>query len=172
MSRNGIAAHTKRYYARLSLDKYMEVNRALDTMANKIAPLGKTNAIYVGASNPPPNCPIKIKKHVRAPGPRRFINACKKRKNVYIMKVDEWMTSQTCAKCFGRFDPRTKRHRFKVCKNCRRNQEMMMPSSITTNKGRHLLMREQAEARRLIQQNPVSKKKTIIRFDSFRFVFA
>lgn len=35
-----------------------------------------------------------------------------------VLFIDEYMTSQTCAKCFSRFDPRTKRQRFKVCKEC------------------------------------------------------
>lgn len=52
------------------------------------------------------------------------------------------MTSQTCARCSGRFDIRTKRHRFKVCRNCIQNPDMMLPRSWTAKKGRHLLRHE------------------------------
>lgn len=153
MAPMGIPAHTKRYYARLAFDKHIEVNRTLDFLANDIAPLGKSAAIYAGAAgDPPPNCPFKIKKHVRAPGTRRLLNSLKKRKNIHVMRVDEYMTSQTCAKCGTRFDQRTRKHRFKVCRECYANPEMMLPSRITTHKGRHLL---RTEKERLTQQNEV-----------------
>lgn len=151
MSRNGIAAHTKRYYARLSFDKYIEVNRTLDQLANQIAPPGRSAAIYAGAAGDvPPNSPFKIKKHVRAPGTRRLINSLKKRDNIFVMRVNEHMTSQTCARCFRRFDQRTKKHRFKVCRNCVANPEMILPSSITTKKGRHLRRHEKSRVSEIV----------------------
>lgn len=159
MAPMGIPAHTKRYYARLAFDKYMEVNRTLDLLANDIAPVGKSAAIYAGAAgDPPPNCPFKIKKHVRAPGTRRLLNSLKKRENIYVMRVDEYMTSQTCAKCGTRFDQRTRKHRFKVCRECYANPEMMLPSRITTHKGRHLL---RTEKKRLTQQNEVNRMNIV-----------
>lgn len=150
MAPNGIPAHTKRYYARLSLGKHIEVNRTLDEVANYIAPPGRSAAIYAGAAGDvPPNSPFKIKKNIRAPGTRRLLNCFKKRNNIYVMRVDEYMTSQTCARCTTRFDRRTKSHRFKVCRNCVPNPQMWLPSSITTRKGRYLLRHEKRQVSKM-----------------------
>lgn len=105
-------------------------------------PKDACNVVLMGASDFAANSPIKIKKFVRAPGPRRFLNACKKREMTFIMKVPEHNTSRTCARCYRHFDPRTHRHRFKVCRNCIPHPEMLMPRSVTSKKGRHLLMHE------------------------------
>lgn len=72
MSRNGIAAYTKRYYARLKFGKYIDVNRILDEMAMRIVPNGKRALIYLGAADFAPDSPIKIKTFVRAPAARRL----------------------------------------------------------------------------------------------------
>lgn len=132
MSGNGVAAYTKRYYARLKFSKYIDVNSAMDKMAMKIAPKGKRCVVYLGAADVAADSPIKIKKHVRAPGGRRLLKSLQKRDNVTILKVDEYYTSQTCAKCFGRFDVATKSHHFKVCRNCRYSDRMLVPTTITT----------------------------------------
>lgn len=72
---------------------------------------------------------------------------------IFVMKVPEEFTSQTCARCGGRFEIGPKRRRFKVCRNCILNEEMMMQRSITSKKDRYLLMLDKARARRLVQHN-------------------
>lgn len=104
----------------------------MDKLAMKIAPSGKHCVIYMGAADIAPDSPIKIKKFVRAPGTRRLLKSFKKRDNTTILKVKEDYTSQTCAKCFGRFDRRTKAHKFKVCRNCTYSEHMLMPTTIST----------------------------------------
>lgn len=137
MTKNGIAAYTKRYYARLCFGKYIDVNRILDEMAMQIVPSGKQALIYLGAADFAPDSPINIKKFVRAPSARRLMNSVKKRKCARILKIDEYMTSQTCAKCLGRFDRATRSHHFKVCK-CIYNPEMLLPTSYQTQSRRRL----------------------------------
>lgn len=113
----GMQVYTQRKFIRLRFDKYIEENRASDRIA---AFLTRTLAslIFIGAANMAPNSPIGIKKRLRCPGVRKLINSFRKMGNCCIKMVDEWKTSQTCAKCFKPFDRRTKKDRYKVCKQC------------------------------------------------------
>lgn len=139
MAVNGIPAYTKKYYARLRFGKYIDVNRILDEMAMKIVPNGRRALIYLGAADIAPDSPISIPKFVRAPGARRLMNSVRKRPGcARILKVDEYMTSQTCAKCFARFDRRTRSHHFKVCRNCVYSPEMLLTTSYQTQSRRAL----------------------------------
>lgn len=56
--------------------------------------------------------------------------------NCVILPVDEYFTSQTCAKCFGRFPRHTRSRRFKVCLNCLPMIQAMLPSVIIAKRGK------------------------------------
>lgn len=135
MLNDGINAYSTAKYTRLSLDKHIESYRAIDQIAGKLANY-QPALVFIGNGQTPPNCPIKIKKNVRCPGTRKLSNAFKKRGNCVVMPVDEYFTSQTCAKCYGRFDPQTKKDKFKVCQDCKPVQSAMLPSRIVTQLGR------------------------------------
>lgn len=134
----GIAAYTTRKYTRLSLDKHIESNRAIDVIANKLTK-SKRALIFLGNADTPPNSPIKIKKNVRCPGTRKLINAFKKTGKCVVLPVDEYFTSQTCAKCFGRFDRRTRKDKIKVCQDCHPTADAWLPSKIVTQLGKRNL---------------------------------
>lgn len=128
----GIEAYTIRPYARLRLDKHIEWHRAIDKKAGKLVN-HKASIIYIGSGgSTPANSPIKIKKHVRCPGTRKLVFAFKKRGNCIIRMVDEYMTSQHCARCFKRFPQNTRSHRFKKCEQCKPNVYVRLPAKIVT----------------------------------------
>lgn len=135
---NGINTYTTRTYARLNLDKYIEWHRAIDLIAGRLVN-HKPAIIYFGCGRIPPNSPISIQKHVRCPGNRKLIGAFKKRNNCVVKMVNENFTSQTCGRCFKRFDPHTKRFRFKTCTNCEPQQSVMLPPVIVTNVSKRAL---------------------------------
>lgn len=141
---DGIDTYTARNYARLRLDKHIQWHRAIDKLAGNLVH-HKPAIIYIGASgSTPANSPIKIRKHVRCPGTRKLIGAFRKRGNCVIRLVDEWMTSQHCARCFKRFDPRTKSHRFKKCENCVPNAIIRLPEAIVTIVSKRILQMKRA----------------------------
>lgn len=109
--------YTKRKFIRLSLDKHIEETRASDRIAAFLT-RKMPSLIFFGAAESAPNSPIGIKKQLRCPGVRKLLNSFKKLNNCIVRMVDEYNTSQTCAKCFRRFDRRTKRDRYKVCQQC------------------------------------------------------
>jgi len=158
MFKDGINTYTTQQYTKLALDKYIESNRALDRIAGKLVNY-EPALIFLGNGETPPNSPIKIKKNVRCPGSRKLLNAFKKRGDCTVLPVDEYFTSQTCAKCFGRFDPRTKNHKFKVCQDCRPDRGAMLPSRIVTELGRRELQAyrkmDRAEFEQRIQNDEI-----------------
>lgn len=133
----GVAIYSSEKYTGLRFNKYIHSVRASDEKAGEL--VGYQSAIvFFGSSETPANCPIKIKKHVRAPGGRELLNSFKKRRNVVVVPVNEDFTSQTCARCFGRFDKRTRSHRFKVCQYCRPNRHAMLPPIVVAMKSKRL----------------------------------
>lgn len=149
-----IATYTTEKYTNLRFNKYIHSVRASDQKAGELVNY-QPAIVFFGAADPPANSPIKIKKHVRVPGSRKLINSFKKRGNVVVIPVNENFSSQTCARCYGRFNRRYKSHRFKVCQNCRPCHEAMLPPMIVTLKGKrrqrddrlqHFLMEQEAEA--------------------------
>lgn len=135
MFKRGVRVYTTAKYTRLNLDLYIESNRTSDKVASKLTN-NEPSLIYFGAAETPPNSPISIKKHIRCPGSRKLIRSFKKQRGCVVLPVNEDYTSQTCAKCFGRFNPSTKGDRFKVCQNCRPCHEVRLPSVIVTKKGK------------------------------------
>lgn len=129
MMERGIAVYTTDKYTRLDFDKYARSNSVCDNIAMMITN-GKPTLMHFGAAEISPSSPIGIKKGLRCPGTRKMIRSYRKCPGCMVNMVDEYYTSQTCAKCFGRFDPRTKRHRFKVCLDCRPSVDAMLPSMI------------------------------------------
>lgn len=109
--------YTQRKFIRLRLDKHIEETRASDKIAAFLT-RKLPSLICLGAAEMAPNSPIGIKKRLRCPGTRKLIRSFKKLGNCVIVMVDEWLTSQTCAKCFKPFDRRTRRDRYKVCRGC------------------------------------------------------
>lgn len=107
----------QRKFVKLSLDKYIEENRASDRIALRLTENRPTIA-FIGSATMAANSPIGIKRRLRCPGTRRLVRSFKKLGNVIVRFVDEWKTSQTCAKCFWPFDRQTKRDRYKVCPVC------------------------------------------------------
>lgn len=136
---DGIQTYTTRSYARMQLDKHIEWHRAIDLLAGRLVN-HKSAIIYIGSGgSTQANSIIRIKKYVRCPGTRKLIEAFKKRGNCVIRMVDEYLTSQTCANCFGRFDRRTKPYRFKLCADCRPHPSIFHPNRIVTNVSKRLL---------------------------------
>lgn len=135
---NGIDTYTTRNYARLHLDKHIEWHRAIDKLAGSLVN-HKPAIIFIGAGGNSPNSPISIRKHVRCPGTRKLIEAFEKRSNCIVLMVDEFNTSQHCAKCFNKFDRRTKAFRFKQCSNCQPNHILQLPTRIITNVSKRIL---------------------------------
>lgn len=147
MLKDGISAYTTRKYTRLDLDKHINSYRAIDQVAGMLTNY-QPSIVFFGNGETPPNSPIKIKKHVKCPGSRKLINAFKKRGNCTVIPTDEYYTSQTCGRCFGRFDVRTKKDKFKVCQDCHPRQDAMLPSLIVT----HLGKRDLQEFRKIHRQ--------------------
>lgn len=129
MMERGIAVYTTDKYTRLSFDKYVRSNSVCDSIASMLTNRQPT-LVHFGAAEMSPNSPIGIKKGLRCPGNRKMIRSYRKCPGCMVNMVDEYYTSQTCAKCFGRFDRRTRRHRFKVCLDCRPHLDAMLPSMI------------------------------------------
>lgn len=129
---HGIETYTTRNYARLQLDKHIEWHRAIDKLAGALVN-HKPALIFVGAGQIAANSPISIRKHVRCPGTRKLVEAFEKRDNCDVIMVDEFNTSQHCAKCFAKFPRRTKAYRYKQCSNCRPNPILELPTRIVTN---------------------------------------
>lgn len=125
-------------YTRLNFDKYVMSNRVCDLIACKL--LNQQSAlIHFDAAEMSPNRVTSIKKHVRCPGNRKMLRSFRKRPDCFVNMVDEYYSSQTCAKCFGRFDPRTKSHRFKICVDCKPNPRARQPNIIVAKKGKRLM---------------------------------
>lgn len=134
----GIETYTTCTYARLQLDKHIEWHRAIDTLAYKLT-RGKPSIIYMGAGQIAANSPISIRKHVRCPGTRKLIGAFKKLGNCVVRMVDEFKTSQMCARCFRPFPRITKSYRFKKCDNCVPNPDLRLPTLIVTDVSKRVL---------------------------------
>ena len=140
MMERGIAVYTTKQYTRIRLDHYIESNRTIDKLVGKMVNY-KSAVVFVGAAQWSPSSPIKIKKHVRAPGVRKIVRALKKRHNCYVVFVDEYMTSQHCGRCVKRFPLSTRSHRFKVCVDCKPRQDVRPATKIVTTLGHRALRR-------------------------------
>lgn len=147
----GFAVYATRKYARLSFDKYVESNRASDQYAYQLT-RGEPTMIYLGAAEMAPNSPIGIPKRLRCPGTRKLMASFKKLGNCVVLLVDEYFTSQTCAKCFARFDRRTKRNRFKICQQCQPDARAGLPGMTISKLSNRALTKRRKEERALIEQ--------------------
>lgn len=127
----------QRISTRLNLDKYIESNRVCDYVTQMLTN-NEPSLIHFGGAEMSPNRPIHIKKHVRCPGNRKLIKSFKKQPKYEVNVVDEYFTSQTCAKCFRRFDRLTKGDRYKLCPDCRPDPGAMLPSVIVTMQSKRM----------------------------------
>lgn len=144
MMNAGIETYTVRSYARLQLDKHIEWHRTISKLVAKLVN-HKAAIVFIGAGgSTPANSIIRIKKYTRCPGTRKLIAAFKQRTDCVIQMVDEWMTSQHCARCFKQFDRRTKSHRFKKCVNCVPNAIVQLPRVIVTNVSKRIMQMKKA----------------------------
>lgn len=137
MLKKGMDVYTTDKYTRLSLDKYILSNRVCDNIAGMVTN-HKSCLVHFGNAAMAPNRPIRIPKHMRCPGRRKMLVSFKKCLNCHVNIVDEYFTSQTCAKCLQRFDRRTRSHRFKVCPDCKPDQAAMLPTMIVGRKSKRL----------------------------------
>lgn len=133
----GMNAYASDKYTRLALDHYIESNRVCDNVAGMITN-HKPCVVHMGNVDMAPNRPIRIKNHVRCPGQRKMLRSFKKCPHCFVNMTDEYFTSQTCAKCFKRFDVRTRSRRFKVCTNCEPDPRAMLPSMIVGRKSKQM----------------------------------
>lgn len=149
----GMALYATRKYARLRFDKYVESYRASDLFAASLTNK-KPSMIYLGAAQMAPNSPIGIKKRLRCPGTRKLLASFKKLGNCVVLFVDEYYTSQTCPICFGRFDQRTKKMRFKVCTDCHPIQtgEPILPREIVSKLSNRQMQRRRKQKRIELEQ--------------------
>lgn len=135
--KKGMNVYASDKYTRLSLDKYILSNRVCDNFAVMVTN-NKSCIVHYGGVQMSPNRPLRIPKHKRCPGPRKMLRSFRKlkKKNVFVNIVDEYYTSQTCAKCYKRFDRRTRSHRFKVCLDCKPDVRAMLPTMIVGRKSK------------------------------------
>lgn len=150
MLQKGMATYATRKYARFGMDKYIEENRAMDYFVNQLTNK-KPCLFYMGAVEISPNSPIRIKKHVRCPGTRRFVNSVKKKRNCVVRYVGEDYTSQTCPRCGTRYPQHTRSDRFKTCHHCIPEPAFELPQIIVTQKSRRQL---KVERKAFKQANP------------------
>lgn len=123
----GIDCYTTDKYTRLKFEKYTESNRVCDSIAGMLTGHQPT-LIHLGAAQMPSNSPIGIKKGLRCPGNRKMLRSYKKCRGCFVNMVDEYYSSQTCGKCYSRFDRRTKPNRYKICLDCKPYpNEMIIP---------------------------------------------
>ena len=113
----------------------------------------------MGRAQVPANSPIKIKKHVRAPGNRKMLKSFKKLEGNVVRMVNEFRSSRMCGRCFGPFALRTLSHRFKVCYWCWPNQNewpdgLKLPRRIITMKSKRMLKWERRQLRDAMVENP------------------
>ena len=125
MMKKGMEVYASDKYTQLNLDKYIESNRVCDNVAGMMTN-HKPCIVHFGNVDMAPNRPIRIKKHMRCPGQRKLLRSLKKCPFCFINLTDEYYTSQTCARCFKRFDRRTRNHRFKVCTDCEPGKSIEM----------------------------------------------
>lgn len=140
----GIDAFATRKYGRVLLDKYIESNREADETAKEVTQ-NEPSLVMLGGAELHPNRPIGIKRRKRCPGLRKLVASIKKLGHSFVIFVDEYFTSQTCANCFGRFDRNTRQHRIKICKKCKpTNNDIVnacLPNNIITQLGKRALKR-------------------------------
>lgn len=107
----------------------------------------------------PANSPIKIKKHVRAPGPRAMLKSFKKMEGNTIRMTNERRSSRLCGRCYEPFPLRTLGHRFKVCDFCLPDNDewpitLQLPPKIVTLKSKRVLKSERRALRNASFENP------------------
>ncbi|XP_055321799.1 uncharacterized protein LOC129577947 [Sitodiplosis mosellana] len=156
--KKAIAVYTTKKYTRLSFDHYIESNRVSDKVAAMLTNR-KRCIINIGASQPPANSPIQIKKHVRCPGVRKLVKSFKKMEGNVIRFVNEARSSRLCARCFEPFPLSTLNDRVKVCEWCMPDQDdwpdgMKLPEKIVAAKSKRKLRSERRAMRQAAVQNP------------------
>ena len=113
----------------------------------------------MGRAQVPANSPIKIKKHVRAPGNRAMLKSFKKMGHNKIRMVNESRSSRMCGRCFGFFPLSTLSHRFKVCDWCLPDNDewpngLKLPRKIVTMKSKRILKSERRAIRNEMIEDP------------------
>lgn len=136
MTKLGIQAYATAKYTRLALDKHIESTRQSDIFVNKITDK-RPSILFLGANgDTPPDCPIKIKKHVRCPGTRILVRSIKKRGDCIVVPTNEWGSSQTCPHGLHRFEGQAKSAKFKMCR-CVPDARTLLPDIIVSKLGKY-----------------------------------
>lgn len=147
----GVRTYTRRRYARLSLNKYIQGQKAMDSIVNKITNKSAT-IVFIGGAKMSASSPIK--KYRRCPGTRKIAISMKKKIDCAVVYVDEHNTSQVCPNCLEKFPEETKRDRMKLCADCVRLPETSPATLITTNHGKRQLKVKRDLQRERIQAQP------------------
>lgn len=112
-----LETYTRRKYNQLALHHYIEWNRTMDNVANRMTDK-QASVIYFGDAKFPADSPIGLKGKKRSPGERKLVVSLKKSGKNDVKYTPEAYTSQTCPHCKRRFEKKTKPHRYKVCRDC------------------------------------------------------
>ena len=161
MRRKGMAVYATEKYARIKFDKYIQSNREYDETAKKLTN-NKPSLIFLGAAELHSSRPIGTKNGKRCPGVRKLLISIKKLGHSVVIFVDEYFTSQTCARCFGRFPRNTRSHRFKVCRNCQPHPDARLPSKVVTEKSKRLLQSERKLLKRAAANGQVLFRHRVV----------
>ena len=135
MMKHGICAYSTAKYTRLALDKHIKSASVVDKWVNMVTKKKPTVFLFGADGEIPPDSPISIKKHVRCPGVRKTLQAIKKREDCITKLVDEFKTSQTCARCLNPFEGQRKSARFKRCR-CVPDARTLLPTEIVSKLGK------------------------------------
>jgi hypothetical protein len=120
---------------------------------------GKPCIIFMGRAQVAANSPIKIKKHVRAPGNRKMIKSFNKMGCHKLRMTNENRSSRLCGRCYTPFELRTLSHRFKECEWCLPDNDkwpdgLKLPRKIVTMKSKRMLRSERRAVRNALVEDP------------------
>lgn len=189
-----INVYTKQSYARLSFEKYIDCNRAMDKICKEIVQGGDMivfvgefqihfNYICVyysnmfdidiiivaslsGATNFAPNSPIKG--YRKTPNADKFMKYINRRPRCYAIPVNEHRSTMICNTCRTRnVAPDNPKQRYRVCFACadRTDLELLPPTEITTFVGKRKLKKLRKIQR---EQRPNELNEAPKRFGPYR----
>lgn len=104
--------YCKRKVARLKLNKYMLIPKAVKSIVDGIN-LDKKTLLFIGSTHLPANSPIKG--YGRVPQPK-ILKELKRRCDV--VEVDEFRTTVLCSKCHNECIVSRNRNRYALCPKC------------------------------------------------------
>jgi transposase len=124
------SVYTKKIIARLKWDSFIQRQKVIDHIANKICQDKPFIAYGNGKS-------AQFIKGYAKPPLTKLFNALKCRTSVYL--VDEFRTTKLCSKCNSICHTSSSPHRFQVCKNCKGNNGQSIVWNRDINAARNIL---------------------------------